>query len=187
MKQATLHLLRSTIATLLLTLPATLRAQEAKPAPPPPQTHALQSTLIVIGFAGGFIKRTSAIHGEVATSPSTFARNTAPASTPRSLRTTVAKKPTREDPPTPRRKSRRANSCPHEKNCHPSAESGGPAFAFNSLLQPRIILYGHSWGASEAVSEARRLQRDNIPVLLLITVDSVPRSAPKTTPSSPPT
>ena len=37
----------------------------------------------------------------------------------------------------------------------------------------RIILYGHSWGASEAVSVARQLQRDNIPVLLLVQVDGV--------------
>lgn len=37
----------------------------------------------------------------------------------------------------------------------------------------RIILYGHSWGACEAVHVARRLQRDGIPVLLTIQVDSV--------------
>jgi hypothetical protein len=37
----------------------------------------------------------------------------------------------------------------------------------------RIILYGHSWGASEAVTMARRLQKDGVPVLLTIQVDSV--------------
>ena len=37
----------------------------------------------------------------------------------------------------------------------------------------RIILYGHSWGASEAITMARRLQKDGIPVLLTIQVDSV--------------
>jgi hypothetical protein len=37
----------------------------------------------------------------------------------------------------------------------------------------RIILYGHSWGASEAVTLARELQEENIPVLLTIQVDSV--------------
>ncbi len=37
----------------------------------------------------------------------------------------------------------------------------------------RIILYGHSWGASEAVTLARELGRDGIPVLLTIQVDSV--------------
>ena len=37
----------------------------------------------------------------------------------------------------------------------------------------RIILYGHSWGASEAVELARQLEQDSIPVLLTIQVDSV--------------
>ena len=36
-----------------------------------------------------------------------------------------------------------------------------------------IILYGHSWGASEAIAVARELEKDGIPVLLTIQVDSV--------------
>jgi len=39
--------------------------------------------------------------------------------------------------------------------------------------QARIAIYGHSWGASEAVTLARALARDQIPVLLTIQVDSV--------------
>jgi hypothetical protein len=37
----------------------------------------------------------------------------------------------------------------------------------------RIILYGHSWGASEAIAVARELEQDGVPVLLTIQVDSV--------------
>ncbi len=37
----------------------------------------------------------------------------------------------------------------------------------------RIVLYGHSWGASETIALARRLQALGIPVLLTIQVDSV--------------
>lgn len=37
----------------------------------------------------------------------------------------------------------------------------------------RIILYGHSWGASEAIAVARELEKDAIPVLLTIQVDSI--------------
>jgi hypothetical protein len=37
----------------------------------------------------------------------------------------------------------------------------------------RVILYGHSWGASQAVTTARALQQDGIPVLLTVQVDSV--------------
>ena len=49
------------------------------------------------------------------------------------------------------------------------------------LIEPekraaRIILYGHSWGASAVVTLARNLQRDGIPVLLTVQVDSISRS-----------
>jgi hypothetical protein len=37
----------------------------------------------------------------------------------------------------------------------------------------RIIIFGHSWGASETVELARQLERDGIPVILTIQVDSV--------------
>jgi hypothetical protein len=37
----------------------------------------------------------------------------------------------------------------------------------------RIIIYGHSWGGSESVELSRALQRDGIPVLLTIQVDSI--------------
>jgi pimeloyl-ACP methyl ester carboxylesterase len=37
----------------------------------------------------------------------------------------------------------------------------------------RIILYGHSWGASQTVELARQLKRVDVPVLLTIQVDSV--------------
>jgi hypothetical protein len=40
----------------------------------------------------------------------------------------------------------------------------------------RIVIYGHSWGASETVNLARRLNRLNIPVLLTVQVDSVQKS-----------
>jgi pimeloyl-ACP methyl ester carboxylesterase len=37
----------------------------------------------------------------------------------------------------------------------------------------RIILFGHSWGASAAIALAGDLQRDSIPVLLTVQVDSI--------------
>src|SRR5580704_10433752 len=36
-----------------------------------------------------------------------------------------------------------------------------------------IIIFGHSWGASETVELARQLEKDGIPVVLTIQVDSV--------------
>ena len=40
----------------------------------------------------------------------------------------------------------------------------------------RIVIYGHSWGASETVTLARRLGELGIPVLLTIQVDSVEKT-----------
>jgi hypothetical protein len=37
----------------------------------------------------------------------------------------------------------------------------------------RIIIFGHSWGASETVELARQLEKEGIPVVLTIQVDSV--------------
>jgi hypothetical protein len=37
----------------------------------------------------------------------------------------------------------------------------------------RIVLYGHSWGASEALALARTLQKESVNVLLTIQVDSI--------------
>jgi hypothetical protein len=37
----------------------------------------------------------------------------------------------------------------------------------------RIIIFGHSWGASETIELARQLEKDGIPVVLTIQVDSV--------------
>jgi hypothetical protein len=46
----------------------------------------------------------------------------------------------------------------------------------NEKSAARIVIYGHSWGASETVTLARRLNKLNIPVLLTIQVDSVQKS-----------
>jgi hypothetical protein len=40
----------------------------------------------------------------------------------------------------------------------------------------RIIIYGHSWGGSESITLARALNKDGIPVLLTIQVDSVSKN-----------
>jgi len=37
----------------------------------------------------------------------------------------------------------------------------------------RIIIYGHSWGGSEAIALARDLEKDDVPVLLTVQVDSI--------------
>jgi hypothetical protein len=43
--------------------------------------------------------------------------------------------------------------------------------------QARVIIYGHSWGGSETVMLARELDKDGIPVLLTVQVDSISKHA----------
>ena len=50
---------------------------------------------------------------------------------------------------------------------------GDGSLSGQEKLAARIVLYGHSWGASQVVATARALQKDGIPVLLTIQVDSV--------------
>jgi len=47
------------------------------------------------------------------------------------------------------------------------------ALSSDEKSNARIVLYGHSWGASEVVHTARTLEKEGIPVLLTIQVDSV--------------
>jgi len=51
--------------------------------------------------------------------------------------------------------------------------NGDGMLALTEKEQTSIIIYGHSWGASQAVALARELGRQAIPVLLTIQVDSI--------------
>jgi hypothetical protein len=50
------------------------------------------------------------------------------------------------------------------------------ALSADEKRNARVVIYGHSWGASETVTLANQLNRDGIPVLLTIQVDSVEKS-----------
>ncbi len=172
------------VATLLLLVPATLRAQQqttlvpdiypamasASAVNPALRPAAARPPLIVIGFAGGFIRRTSAYHGEIALAlqlskkygtriqSEIFENHHGDEAHREILRLLHLSDP------------KSAN----RQELSSFAAGGGPAFISPPpTTQPRIILYGHSWGASEAVNVARELQRDGIPVQLLVEVDGV--------------
>ena len=53
------------------------------------------------------------------------------------------------------------------------AASTGHKQSENDKARTRIILFGHSWGASSVIYLARDLQRDGLPVLLTVQVDSI--------------
>jgi hypothetical protein len=50
------------------------------------------------------------------------------------------------------------------------------ALSTDEKRNARVVIYGHSWGASETVALANQLNRDGVPVLLTIQVDSVAKS-----------
>ena len=55
--------------------------------------------------------------------------------------------------------------------------SAGRSLSAEQNNNPKIILYGHSWGASAVVALADELQKDGIPVALTIQVDSIERGS----------
>jgi hypothetical protein len=134
------------LAALLL-LPSALAAQQATLAPSSSLSIKPQSELIVVGFAGGFIKSTSSVHGEVALAQHLRDQYAA------TLHAEIFANHHGTDA---HREILRLITAQHIPN-----------------KSARVILYGHSWGASEAVAVARQLQRDGVPVLLVAQVDGV--------------
>jgi hypothetical protein len=151
----------SSILTLSLGLHPEMRAAPVRPVPSIQQAdHASQaaerSGLIVIGFMGGRIKGDNFVHMEARMAKEMQQRY------PRKVHTVVF-----------------ANHDGHlalrtvlqlldkNKDGRLSAEEKAAA---------RIVIFGHSWGASETVALAGRLNKLNIPVLLTVQVDSVQKS-----------
>jgi len=109
--------------------------------------------VIVIGFVGGFIKPDNLVHSEVQLA--SRLRKAYPigvdVETFESYRGKKA-----------RRRVLSLLDTNHDGTLTPDEK-----------LSARIIIYGHSWGGSEAVALARKLEKDGIPVLLTIQVDSI--------------
>jgi hypothetical protein len=112
-----------------------------------------QVSTIVIGFVGGFVNADNQHHGPVQLAQRV--RKTAPQGTYIRIFEN-------------RRRRQARNTILHLLDTNHdrilSAEEKSHA---------RIILFGHSWGASATVALARELQQQGIPVLLTVQVDSV--------------
>jgi hypothetical protein len=118
-----------------------------------------QPALIVVGFAGGFVRRNSSVHGEVELAEH--------------LRETYGSTIHSEI-----FENHRGREAYREILRLVGASNGGAstgAMTETTKRAARIVLYGHSWGASEAVAIARQLERDGVPVLLVVQVDGVPK------------
>ena len=116
-------------------------------------TAGAMPPILVIGFVGGFIRHDNLVHSEVQLAarlrkiyPSGVDVETFESYHGENARTKI----------------HNVLDTNHDGTLTPSEKQNA-----------RIILYGHSWGASEAITVARELEKDGIPVLLTIQVDSV--------------
>lgn len=122
-------------------------AERTQPKTPP---------IIVIGFVGGFVKHDNAVHSEVQLAARLRQDY------PSGVHVEVYENHRREKA--------------HEQILRVLDLDKDGALSAEEKQQARIIIYGHSWGGSETVALARELQRDGIPVLLTIQVDSISKS-----------
>jgi hypothetical protein len=120
-------------------------AEKTSPSPSP--------RFIVIGFVGGFVRRDDTAHQEVQ----------------------VAAHLRKQYPSRMQVKmfeNRQGRQAYREVRAMLDADRDGE-LSDREKHAARIVIYGHSWGASEAITLARRLGQDGIPVLLTVQVDSV--------------
>jgi hypothetical protein len=110
---------------------------------------------IVIGFVGGFIAHDNPVHSEVQLAA--HLRKEYPAGVV--VETFESYRGERAQ-----REIRKLLDTNHDGT-----------LAMEEKQNARIIIYGHSWGGAESIYLARALEKDGIPVLLTLQVDSISR------------
>lgn len=129
----------------------------ASTPPPAEPTQPKACPIIVIGFVGGFVKHDNSVHSEVQLAAKLRQDY------PSGVQVEVFENHRREKA--------------HEQILRSLDMDRDGALSSEEKQQARIIIYGHSWGASETVTLARELERDGIPVLLTIQVDSISKAS----------
>jgi hypothetical protein len=155
-RSTVLRWMLSSIGVYVFFLATALTPGQIISAHPVPANNASKKPpAIVIGFVGGFIAHDNPVHSEV------------------QLAARLRKGyPTGVDVET--FESYRAEEAEQEILKLLDTNHDG-TLTVEEKQNARIIIYGHSWGGSESVSLARALQKDGIPVLLTLQVDSVSR------------
>jgi pimeloyl-ACP methyl ester carboxylesterase len=144
--------LRILIRTSTFALGAVLALAQTGLAQSVPVTRTMPP-VIVIGFVGGFIKHDNLVHSEVQLAARL--REAYPigvdVETFESYHGNEARKEVLS-----------LLDTNHDGTLTPDEKQNG-----------RVIIYGHSWGGSEAINLARKLEKDGVKVLLTIQVDSI--------------
>jgi pimeloyl-ACP methyl ester carboxylesterase len=128
-------------------------AEADSPSPILASGSAAIRPAMVIGFVGGFVKRNNSVHSTVQVAEHLRQRY------PASVYVQAFENRHREQA---YREVLRRLDLDHDG-----------ALSEDEKQAARIIIFGHSWGASETVTLARKLEREGIPVLLTIQVDSI--------------
>jgi hypothetical protein len=142
------------IRTAICSFIAALALGQTGPAQSAPGTIVRPiPPVIVIGFVGGFIRHDNLAHSEVQLAVRLRQAYSAGVyvETFESYRRGRARK-----------RVRKVLDTNHDGN-----------LTAGERQNARIIIYGHSWGGSEAINLARDLEKDGIPVLLTVQVDSI--------------
>jgi pimeloyl-ACP methyl ester carboxylesterase len=121
--------------------------------PPRPAGSSTAPPVIVIGFVGGFVRHDDRVHTEIQLADR--------------LREEYASGISVQTFENHRGKEA------HKAILRLLDANGDGTLSPAEKQNARVIIFGHSWGASETVELARQLEKDGVPVVLTIQVDSV--------------
>ena len=142
------------LQVLFLAICLSFVSDEAKTnASTSPAPVSAAPSVIVIGFVGGFVRHNDKVHEEVQLADRLRGDYTSGVSVQ------LFENHRGEDA--------------HQSVLHLLDGNRDGSLTREEKQNARIIIFGHSWGASETVELARKLAKDGIPVVLTIQVDSV--------------
>jgi hypothetical protein len=142
------------LQVLVLAICLTFVSDEGKTSPAATAVTASSTpAVIVVGFVGGFVHHDDKVHEEVQLADRLRQEY------PSSLAVQLFENHRGEDA--------------HQSVLRLLDANRDKSLSREEKQNARIIIFGHSWGASETIELARKLARDGIPVALTIQVDSV--------------
>jgi hypothetical protein len=149
-------MVRQLQALILFTLMLFLYGSYAPAAPQTTHGNSVSPTVIVVGFVGGFVRHDNRAHSEVQLAE--HLRKDFPSGVAVEMF-----------------ENHRGKEA-HQRILDLLDTDRDGNLSVSEKQLARIIIYGHSWGASETINLARQLEKDGVPVLLTIQVDSITKA-----------